>query len=81
ELGRYGVKPVTFEIDGGSVKGYVTFGTAGKQAQAGLADAWSRYLPAEISNSGKSGKQPGQLLTYTQSLTGPMVSAHRSVSP
>lgn len=82
ELGRYGVKPVTFEIDGGgSVKGYVTFGTAGKQAQAGLADAWSRYLPAEISKSGKSGKQPGQLLTYAQSLTGPVASAHRSVSP
>jgi hypothetical protein len=56
ELGRYGVKPVTFETDGGSAKGYVTFCTAGKQAQAGLSDAWARYLPTEISNSGKDSK-------------------------
>jgi len=74
ELGRYGVKPVTFETDRGSAKGYVTFATTGKQAQAGIADAWSRYLPAEISNPGKSGKQAGQQLISRGLLTGPGVS-------
>jgi hypothetical protein len=81
ELGRYGVRPVTFETDSGSAKGYATFSTTGKQAQAGLFDAWSRYLPAAIGNSGKSGKQADQLLTFMPSLTGPAVSTHRSVSP
>jgi Protein of unknown function (DUF3631) len=81
ELGRYCVKPVTFETDGGSVKGYVTFGTTGKQAQAGLCDAWSRYLPAVISNAGKSGKPAGQPLTDTQSLTDPVVISNGPISP
>ena len=45
ELDRYGVGPVTFDAKTGKAKGYVTFATSGKQAQAGLADAWSRYLP------------------------------------
>jgi uncharacterized protein DUF3631 len=81
ELGRYGVRPVTFEIDSGSAKGYATFSTTGKQAQAGLSDAWSRYLPAAIGNSGKSGKQADQLLTFMDSLTCPAVSTHQLVSP
>jgi hypothetical protein len=81
ELGRYGVRPVTFETDSGSAKGYATFSTAGKQAQAGLSDAWSRYLPAAIGNSGKSSKQADQLLTFVHSLTRPAVSTQRSVSP
>jgi Protein of unknown function (DUF3631) len=81
ELGRYGVKPVTFETDSGSAKGYVTFGTTGKQAQSGLSDAWARYLPPEISNPSKSDKQTGQPLTDTPPLTDPVVTANRSVIP
>jgi hypothetical protein len=80
ELGRYGVRPVTFETDEGSAKGYVTYDTTGKQAQTGLSDAWSRYLPAVISNAGNSGKPAGQDLTDAASLTDASVSANRSVS-
>lgn len=47
EMARYGVRPVTFETAGGSAKGYVTYETTGSQTQVGLADAWSRYLPAD----------------------------------
>jgi Protein of unknown function (DUF3631) len=79
ELCRYGVRPVTFETDEGSTKGYVTYGTAGGQAQTGLADAWSRYLPA-IGNPGKNGKPAGQPLTDANQLTDPSVSPDRSVS-
>jgi hypothetical protein len=46
ELQPYGVKPITFEAGGVSGKGYVTHRTTGRQAQTGLSDAWSRYLPA-----------------------------------
>jgi hypothetical protein len=42
---RYDVAPVTFDAKIGKAKGYVTFPTSGKQTQAGLNDAWSRYLP------------------------------------
>jgi hypothetical protein len=46
ELGRYGVRPVTFDSPAGKTKGYVTYETTGNQAQLGLTDAWSRYLTA-----------------------------------
>jgi hypothetical protein len=52
ELGRYGVRPVTFDSLTGKAKGYVTFATAGNQAQVGLADAWSRYLSATPATDG-----------------------------
>lgn len=42
ELGRYHVGPVSFDGAGKTVKGYVTYPT---KTQAGLVDAWSRYLP------------------------------------
>ncbi|MGH3427943.1 MAG: DUF3631 domain-containing protein, partial [Mycobacteriales bacterium] len=73
DLSRYGVRPVTFETDEGSTKGYVTYGTTGRQAQTGLADAWSRYLSA-IGNPGKNGKSAGQPLTDADKLTDPSVS-------
>jgi uncharacterized protein DUF3631 len=44
EMHRYDVGPVTFDAKTGKAKGYVVFQTTGKQAQVGLADAWSRYL-------------------------------------
>jgi hypothetical protein len=46
EMARYGVRPVTFDTPEGKTKGYVTYETTGAQAQVGLDDAWSRYLPA-----------------------------------
>jgi hypothetical protein len=58
-LRRYGVGPVTFSTAAGTSKGYVTFPTAGKQAQTGLADAWSRYIPAN-GNSETTGNAAGQ---------------------
>jgi hypothetical protein len=96
ELGRYGARPVTFETDEGSTKGYVTYGTTGRQAQTGLSDAWSRYLPAALGNPGKTDKTAGQQLIDADQLTdpsvipdqsparqlpGPSVSTERSVSP
>jgi hypothetical protein len=80
ELVRYGARPVTFETDEGSTKGYVTYGTTGRQTQTGLADAWSRYLPAAIGKNGKNGKNAGQPLTDADQLTDPSVSTDRSVS-
>jgi endogenous inhibitor of DNA gyrase (YacG/DUF329 family) len=77
ELGRYGARPVTFEDDEGSTKGYVTYCTTGRQAQTGLADAWSRYLPAAIGNPGKTGKTAGEQLTDADQLTDPSVIADR----
>ncbi|WP_238412487.1 DUF3631 domain-containing protein [Saccharothrix deserti] len=41
ELRAYGVSAKAFKHNGGTVKGYVVNG------ENGLADAWSRYLPAE----------------------------------
>jgi hypothetical protein len=75
ELGRYGARPVTFETDEGSTKGYVTYGTTGRQAQTGLSDAWSRYLPSALGDPGKSGKPSGQQLTDADQLTDPSVIA------
>ena len=62
ELHRYGLGPVVFAAKTGKAKGYVTFATSGKQAQVGLADAWSRYLPAD-GNSESCGNGPGQAVT------------------
>jgi hypothetical protein len=73
ELGRYGARPVTFATDEGSTKGYVTYGTTGRQAQTGLSDAWSRYLPSALGNPSKSGKTAGQQLTDADQLTDPSV--------
>jgi Protein of unknown function (DUF3631) len=78
ELSRYGARPVTFETDEGSTKGYVTYSTTGGQAQTGLADAWSRYLPETIGNPGKNGKPTGQPLTDAVQLTDPSVSPDQS---
>jgi uncharacterized protein DUF3631 len=78
ELGRYGARPVTFETDEGSTKGYVTYGTTGRQAQTGLSDAWARYLPGALGNPGKCSKTAGQTLTDTDQLTDPSVSVGRS---
>jgi hypothetical protein len=44
ELARYHVRPGPVWIGGKTVKGYVTHET---NNQVGLADAWSRYLPAD----------------------------------
>ncbi|HEX5115114.1 MAG TPA: DUF3631 domain-containing protein [Pseudonocardiaceae bacterium] len=62
ELTRYGIKPVTFDAKAGKAKGYVTFATSGKQEQAGLADAWTRYLPA-IDNTETTSNTAGQTVT------------------
>jgi Protein of unknown function (DUF3631) len=80
ELGRYGARPVTFETDEGSTKGYVTYGTTGRQAQTGLSDAWARYLPTALGNPDKCGKTAGQTLTDADQLTDPSVSADESPS-
>lgn len=71
ELRRYGGRPVTFETDEGSAKGYVTYGTTGSQAQIGLSDAWSRYLPTAVGNHSKNGNPAGQPLTDADLLTEP----------
>lgn len=62
QLARYGVSPVTFDAKIGKAKGYVTFATSGKQAQVGLTDAWSRYLPT-VNNPETSGNAAGQAVT------------------
>lgn len=65
ELGRYEVAPVPFK-DGNNktVKGYTTFPVETKEnVSAGLADAWSRYLPPEAAfrgNGGNTGNAAGQ---------------------
>ena len=74
ELGRYGVRPVTFDAKIGKAKGYVTFPTTGKQTQLGLADAWLRYLP-ESENPGTTGNSPVQLVTDSTAVTGLAASA------
>jgi hypothetical protein len=78
ELSRYGARPVTFETTEGSAKGYVTYPTTGAQAQTGLADTWSRYLPTTIGNPGKNGKPPGRTLTHAIQLTDSSVSPDQS---
>jgi hypothetical protein len=65
ELGQYGLRPVTFDAKTGKAKGYVSFVTSGKQAQVGLADAWTRYLPAPR-NTATCGNNAGQTVTGTQ---------------
>jgi hypothetical protein len=61
-LRRYGVGPVTFSTTTGTFKGYVTFPTIGKQAQAGLAEAWRRYPPA-TGNAETTGNPAAQSAT------------------
>jgi hypothetical protein len=61
---RYDVAPVTFDAKIGKAKGYVTFPTTGKQTQAGLTDAWSRYL-----SEPDSGNQPDQKVTEPAAVT------------
>jgi hypothetical protein len=65
ELGRYGVSPVSFKANGASTKGYVTYAT---DRQAGLADAWKRYLP-QPGNSGDCGNPAGPAVTATHPVT------------
>ncbi|MBB5807047.1 hypothetical protein F4560_006815 [Saccharothrix ecbatanensis] len=48
ELSLYQVAPLTFKHNGMNAKGYVAYPTFTQVEQVGLADAWSRYLPAEI---------------------------------
>jgi Protein of unknown function (DUF3631) len=89
ELGRYGVRVVPFKHDPTeldptapdrkvTVKGYVTYATD-KPDQLGLADAWSRYLPAEqpgpVGNSGNHGNPAGQPVTDPNPVTDPSVTA------
>jgi hypothetical protein len=68
ELGRYGVRPVTFDAKIGKAKGYVTFPTTGKQTQLGLADAWLRYLP-EPEHVGTSNNGPARTVTGADFVT------------
>lgn len=78
ELGRYGVRPVTFDAKCGKAKGYVTFATSGKQSQVGLADAWSRYLQT-IGNTVTSGNTAGRMVTDADQLgTENPVTDHRT---
>ncbi len=70
ELDRYGVGPVTFDAKTGKAKGYVTFPTTGKQAQAGLADAWGRYLPPD-GDSSPDRNPASQAVTEVATVTEP----------
>jgi hypothetical protein len=79
ELGRYGVRVVPFKHASATVKGYVTYGT---DRQLGLADAWSRYLPAvtEPAGSGNpsnSGNPASQPVTDESPVTDPSVTASK----
>ena len=69
EMRRYDVSPVTFDARTGKAKGYVTFSTTGKQAQVGLADAWSRYLP-ELNDSATSRNAAGHTVTDESKVIG-----------
>ena len=53
ELAQYHVRPVSVRIGSEITKGYVTYGT---QKQLGLADAWSRYLPADDDSNDTEGE-------------------------
>lgn len=44
ELERYGVRPIQWKHEGVRHRGYVTWATEQPINQAGLADAWARYL-------------------------------------
>lgn len=81
KLSRYGVRPVAFDCSEGKVKGYVTFETSGKQGQSGLADAWSRYLPADIGNCGNHGNRAGQTVTDTNVVTDESVTTATATEP
>jgi hypothetical protein len=76
ELARYGVRSVTFDTTTGSkARGYVTYETTGGQAQTGLADAWSRYLPAKVRNSRNCRNLAGQTVTADGAVTDGSVTA------
>jgi hypothetical protein len=81
ELGRYGVRPVTFDSPEAKVKGYVTYETTGKQGQTGLADAWSRYLPADIGNCRNHGNHAAQEVTDTGVVTDESVTTASASQP
>lgn len=61
ELKRYEVAPVVFAVLGtkDKARGYTTFGTE-DEGNAGLSDAWKRYLPAEVGNPRNRGNTAGQ---------------------
>ncbi len=75
ELRRYGVRVVTFKHAGQPVKGYTVHPTEKPTPQVGLADAWSRYLPAptEVGNSGNHGNHTGQTVPDGIPVTDPSV--------
>jgi hypothetical protein len=82
ELARYGVRSVTFDTATGSkARGYVTYETTGGQAQTGLADAWSRYLPAKVRNSRNCRNQAGQEVTDGGTVTDSSVTADSDALP
>jgi hypothetical protein len=61
ELSRYDVAPVSMRDEHGApTKGYTTYPTGADKTNVGLADAWSRYLPATSGYSGYSGYTAGQ---------------------
>lgn len=69
-LAGYSVRSVTFTdpTTQGSRKGYVTYPTVGKAEQAGLADAWGRYLPSDAQpRSEKSGTSGTPVTTQVES--------------
>jgi hypothetical protein len=85
ELSRYGVRVITYKHDGQSIKGYTTHPTEKPRPQLGLADAWSRYLPAltdpaQIGNCGNHGNRAGQTVTDPTPVTDPSVTATHPAS-
>jgi hypothetical protein len=77
ELGRYGVRVTTYKQNGQAFKGYTVHPTD-KPPQLGLADAWSRYLPADthptqLGNCGNFGNRAGQTVTHLRPVTDPSV--------
>lgn len=72
ELDRYDVTPVQFrDHDGSKQRGYVTYRTE-NPPQAGLADAWSRYLlsPGTSGTAGTRQVSPVPGLTAVPGLSG-----------
>jgi hypothetical protein len=53
ELAQYHVAPVTSRMGNDLSKGYVTYAT---KTQLGLADAWSRYLPDDTTDTDSEGE-------------------------
>lgn len=60
-LKPYEIEPVPYREEGKTVRGYTTYAVATREAtSAGLADAWSRYLPASSRNEGNERNAAGQ---------------------